>query len=65
MLGGRIIAGLVVFILAIFFAIPLEPITYIIGAITAGIPGIVIQLILIPILIHGIVRYTTIYLDYD
>jgi len=65
MIGGRIMAGLVVFILAIFFAIPLEPITYVIGAITTGIPGIVIQLILIPILIHGIVRYTTIYLDYD
>ncbi|NLV88163.1 MAG: ECF transporter S component, partial [Tissierellia bacterium] len=50
MIGGRIMAGLVVFILAIFFAIPLEPITYVIGAITTGIPGIVIQLILIPIL---------------
>lgn len=65
MVGGRIIAGLVVFILAIFFAIPLEPITYVIGAITTGIPGIVIQLVLIPILIHGIARYTTLYLDFD
>lgn len=65
MVGGRIMAGLVVFILGIFFAIPLEPITYVIGAITTGIPGIIIQLILIPILIHGIVRYTTLNLDYD
>lgn len=65
MIGGRIMVGLVVFVLAIFFAIPLEPITYVIGAITTGIPGIVIQLVLIPILIHCIARYTTIYLDYD
>jgi len=65
MLAGRIMAGLVVFILAIFFAIPLEPITYVITAITTGIPGIVIQLILIPVLVHFIARYTTIYLDFD
>lgn len=65
MLGGRAMAGLAVFILAIFFEIQLEPITYVIGAITTGIPGIVIQLILIPILVHFLARYTTIYLDYD
>jgi len=63
MIGGRLTAGLIVFILAIFFAIPLEPITFVVGATTSGIPGIVIQLILIPILIHGIVRYTTLNLD--
>ncbi|HEY8362965.1 MAG TPA: ECF transporter S component [Tissierellaceae bacterium] len=65
MLGGRVMAGLAVFILAIFFKIQLEPITYVIGAITTGIPGIVIQLILIPVIVHFLARFTTIYLDYD
>lgn len=64
MLGGRIMGGLGVFILAIFLEINLEPITYVIGAITAGIPGILIQVFILPILIHAITRYTNIDLDY-
>ena len=65
MIAGRIMAGLVVFILATFFTLPmpLEPISFIIGSVTASIPGIIIQIILIPSLIHSIVRYTTINLD--
>lgn len=65
MIAGRIMAGLVVFILATFFTLPmpLEPISFIIGGVTTGIPGIIIQIILIPSLIHSIVRYTTINLD--
>lgn len=63
MIAGRIMAGLVVFILATFFAVQLDPILFIIGGVTTGIPGIIIQIILVPSLIHGIVKYTTINLD--
>lgn len=63
MVVGRIMAGLTVFILAAFFAIQLDPMIFIIGGVTAGIPGIVVQLIFIPSLIHAIVKYTTINLD--
>ena len=64
MIGGRIVAGLVVFLLATFFSVNLEPIAFIVGGIVTGLPGIVIQLVLVPSLIYGIVRYTTIDLDY-
>ena len=63
MIVGRIMAGLVVFILATFFAVQLDPILFIIGGVTTGIPGIIIQIILIHSLIHWIVKYTTINLD--
>lgn len=63
MAAGRIMAGLVVFILATFFVMEMDPMIFIIGAVTKGIPGIVIQLVLIPSLIYSIVKYTTINLD--
>ncbi|WMM23716.1 ECF transporter S component [Tissierella sp. MB52-C2] len=63
MICGRIIAGLAVFLLSIFFAVKLNPVTFVIGGITTGIPGIIIQLVLIPSLIYAIKRYTTIDLD--
>ncbi|WP_353093471.1 ECF transporter S component [Tissierella praeacuta] len=63
MVAGRIMAGLVVFILAAFFAYQMDPITFIIGGVTTGIPGIVIQLILIPSLVYSIMKYTTLDLD--
>lgn len=63
MIAGRIMAGLVVFILAAFFGIQMDPMTFIISGVTTGIPGIIIQLVLIPSLIYSIVRYTTIDLD--
>lgn len=49
MVLGRIAAAFVVSILISFFATKLPgPITFIIGAITQGLPGIIIQLIFIP-----------------
>lgn len=63
MIVGRIVAGLTVFILVAFFAIKLDPMIYIIEGVSIGLPGIIIQLILIPTLIHSIVSYTTIDLD--
>lgn len=63
MVAGRIMAGLVVFILVAFFAYQMGPITFIIGGVTTGVPGIVIQLILIPSLVYSIMKYTTLDLD--
>lgn len=63
MIAGRIMAGVTIFILAAFFAVKLDPMTFIIGGVTTGLPGIIIQLVLIPTLIYAIVRYTTIDLD--
>lgn len=63
MIVGRIMAGVTVFVLAAFFAVKLDPMTFIIGAVVTGLPGIIIQLILVPTLIHSITKYTTIDLD--
>lgn len=52
MIAGRIMAGLGVWILAQFFAAKMPgPIVFITGAISKGLPGIIIQIIFIPILI--------------
>ncbi len=52
MLGGRIAAGLVVFVLSLTVAgIQLSPLPYLIGAVTKGLPGIILQLIFIPSLL--------------
>ncbi|RCX17215.1 uncharacterized protein DUF3816 [Anaerobacterium chartisolvens] len=52
MIAGRIVCGAIVWILATFFMVQLPaPVLFIIGSITKSIPGIVIQLILIPPLI--------------
>lgn len=68
MVVGRIIAGAVVFVMAIVFteSLPpafLDPMNFIIGGVATGLPGIIIQLVLIPTLIYSIMRYTTIDLD--
>lgn len=64
MILGRLVAGLVVYVLSAFFGVDLNALVFIVGAVTTGIPGIVIQLLLIPMLIHGITRYTTINIDW-
>ena len=51
LLIGRVIAGLAVYILVLNTQIQLKPLAYVKGSIVTGLPGIVIQLILIPILI--------------
>lgn len=68
MIVGRIMAGAMVFLLAIFFSGDLapgflDPIAFITGGVVTGLPGIIIQLILIPTLIYSIMRYTTINQD--
>ena len=64
MIVGRIIAGLTVFVLGSLFAIDFAPpLAFIIGGVTTGIPGIIIQIVLIPSVIYLIERYTTINFD--
>ena len=52
MISGRIAAGLVVFVLSVTVAgMKLSPIPYVIGSVTKGLPGILLQLIFIPALL--------------
>ncbi|NLM62488.1 MAG: ECF transporter S component [Clostridiales bacterium] len=49
MIFGRIVAGLIVWILVLFFSAKLPgPVAFITGAVASGLPGIIIQLVLIP-----------------
>lgn len=59
MLIGRIGAGLVVTVMVhIFnFKLPANPLIYIWGTITTGLPGIIIQLVFIPILYKSLINY--------
>ncbi len=63
MVVGRIVAGIAVFVLSAFFTIPFEPLMFVKGAVITGIPGIIIQVILIPTLVYAIVKFTTINID--
>ncbi|WP_052671472.1 hypothetical protein [Caldicellulosiruptor naganoensis] len=58
MIFGRVVAGIVVWFLVTFFAAKLPgPIIFIAGSITKGLPGIAIQLIVIPLLMLALERY--------
>jgi len=49
MIAGRIAASIVVWILATFFMAELpNPVIFVTGAITQGIPGIIVQIVFIP-----------------
>lgn len=48
MFDGRVTAGLVVFVLSRFFGANIKPLVFLKGAIITGLPGIMIQLIIIP-----------------
>lgn len=63
MIIGRLTAGIIVFLLVVLFTVQMDPIVFVKTAVITGLPGIVIQLILIPTLIYTINRYTTINLD--
>lgn len=53
MAGGRVAAGVVVFVLATFFGFKgAGPILFVQGAIITGLPGIIIQLIFIPPIVN-------------
>lgn len=63
MIAGRIVAGGLVYLMVLLFAQKMDPILFVQGAILTGLPGIIIQIILIPVLIHAVNKYTTINLD--
>ncbi|HML32939.1 ECF transporter S component [Sporomusa sphaeroides] len=52
MLAGRLAAAAVVAGLAAVLAVTLEPLPFIIGAVSTGLPGIVIQLLFVPLLVR-------------
>ena len=52
MLAGRVTAALVVAAMGALLVIPMKPVTYIVGAVAAGAPGIILQLLLIPLLVR-------------
>lgn len=57
MVLGRIVSGLVFFILQkIYLSVPISPWAFVTGGVVSGIPGIAIQIVLIPILYHVLVR---------
>ena len=56
MIGGRVVAGLVVAVLVQLFGVQMDPIMYIKGAIITGLPGLMIQIVFIPTLIFGLKR---------
>ena len=51
MILGRLAAGGMVYILALLFGVKINPVIYLQGAVLTGIPGIAIQLVLIPVLL--------------
>lgn len=57
MIAGRTAAGLTVFLLVQLFGVKMNPILYIKGAIITGIPGIIIQLVFIPLIIFAVKTY--------
>lgn len=52
MIAGRIVAGLIVFALATSFGLKMNPMIYMQGALITGLPGLVIQFLMIPSLVY-------------
>ncbi|EOD00287.1 ECF transporter S component [Caldisalinibacter kiritimatiensis] len=58
MISGRVVAGIVVFILANLFGVQMAPFVFVKGSVVTGLPGIAIQLVLIPALIYSLNTFT-------
>ncbi len=56
MISGRIALGVAAYVMMQFFGFELEPMLYVKGAIVTGLPGIVLQLVLIPVLVLMVER---------
>lgn len=55
MIIGRIVSSIVVWVLATFFMAKLPiPIVFITGAITQGLPGIIIRIVFIPVVVFAL-----------
>lgn len=63
MVAGRLVASLVTYIFVLAFSLKIDPIFILTGGVIFALPGIIIQIILIPVLMHGIEKYTTVNLD--
>lgn len=57
MITGRIGGGLIAYILSTFFGVKIKALMFIKGSILTGLPGIIIQLILIPIIVIALSKY--------
>ena len=51
MLSGRVMAGLMVFAMATVVGLKMKPLVFVQGSIITGLPGIIIQLIMIPLVV--------------
>ncbi|HEY3424626.1 MAG TPA: ECF transporter S component [Negativicutes bacterium] len=51
MVVGRLAAAVIVAVLTMLVGVKMQPLTYLIGTVSTGLPGIVIQLIFIPLLV--------------
>ncbi|MDM8533913.1 ECF transporter S component [Clostridiaceae bacterium HSG29] len=52
MISGRLVAGLVIVILQGIIGLKMNPLLYLKGALITGIPGIVIQILLVPVIVR-------------
>lgn len=52
MVTGRVASLIMLYVMVLLFAIKIEPLTYFSAGIIAGLPGVCIQLILIPLLVE-------------
>lgn len=48
MLAGRIASGIAIFIATLLFGLKIDPVSSVVAALVAGLPGIALQLVLIP-----------------
>ena len=53
-LSGRIISALVMWFIGLFIQVDINPLFYVVNNIVTGLPGIIIQLILVPALAYAI-----------
>jgi len=51
MLAGRIMAGLTVFLMVNLVGLKMKPLLFVQGSIVTGLPGIIIQLIMVPLVV--------------
>ncbi|QUI22367.1 ECF transporter S component [Vallitalea pronyensis] len=57
MLVGRLMAGLTVYIMGVTLGLKFDPIEYVKGAIVVGLPGLLIQWLIIPSMVYMMDRY--------
>jgi hypothetical protein len=56
MIIGRVVLGISAFLMASLFVVKLNPTLYLKGAVISGLPGIALQLILVPFVIKALSR---------